>query len=144
VTPIQQAIVEEARSWLGTPWHHMGRVKGAGVDCAMLLAEVYQAVGLIPRVDPEPYPMDWALHRGEQRFLEWVEKFGVKVEGDPQPGDVLLYQYGRCVSHAAICVEWPGTVIHAYLLARCVTMNGAHDGDMAGRLVGAWRIGGQQ
>ena len=31
-----------ARSWLGTPYHHMGRVKGAGVDCAMFPLEVYR------------------------------------------------------------------------------------------------------
>jgi cell wall-associated NlpC family hydrolase len=32
---IRAAVVAEARSWLGTPFHHQGRVKAAGVDCAM-------------------------------------------------------------------------------------------------------------
>ena len=44
---IRQSIVAEALSWEGTPYHHHGRIKGVGVDCAMILAEVYHAVGLL-------------------------------------------------------------------------------------------------
>jgi len=33
--PRRLAVTEEARVWLGTPYHHMGRVKGAGTDCLM-------------------------------------------------------------------------------------------------------------
>jgi len=28
----RQAIIAEARSWIGTPYLHHGRVKGVGVD----------------------------------------------------------------------------------------------------------------
>ena len=35
------AVVAEARSWIGTPYHHAADVKGHGVDCAMLLIRVY-------------------------------------------------------------------------------------------------------
>jgi len=31
-----QSLIDEARTWLGTPYHHQPRVKGVGVDCAML------------------------------------------------------------------------------------------------------------
>lgn len=64
-------IVSEARSWLGTPWHHMGdehavAIKGVCVDCAMLLVEVFKAAGLVPLgFDPRPYSMQWHLHRDE-------------------------------------------------------------------------------
>ena len=30
------AVVKEAESWIGTPFHHAARVKGAGIDCLML------------------------------------------------------------------------------------------------------------
>jgi len=30
---LRKQIVEEAHSWLGTPYHHFAMVKGAGVDC---------------------------------------------------------------------------------------------------------------
>jgi cell wall-associated NlpC family hydrolase len=34
------AVVAEARTWIKTPWRHMADIKGAGVDCAMLLVRV--------------------------------------------------------------------------------------------------------
>ncbi len=33
-------IVDEARSWIGTPFHHQARQKGVGVDCAGLIIGV--------------------------------------------------------------------------------------------------------
>ncbi|MGH7053678.1 MAG: hypothetical protein ACREFA_07660, partial [Stellaceae bacterium] len=43
-------VVAEAESWIGTPFHHEAAVRGAGVDCLNLLAEVYCAAGFIPRI----------------------------------------------------------------------------------------------
>jgi cell wall-associated NlpC family hydrolase len=142
MTPEQQtAVVVEARSWLNTPWHHMARVKGHGVDCAMFLAEVYERAGLVPHLEPEYYPQQWYLHRSEEVFLQWVEKFASGVD-DPQPGDVALYNYGRCVSHGAIIVEWPNAVIHAFSPAGRVVMSHAFEGEMERRFVGVWRLRG--
>lgn len=107
----RRAVIEEARSWLNTPYHATGRVKGAGVDCSMLPAEVYFACGVIPRIEIEPYPQQWNLHRGRERLLEAIEPYAREV-ADPLPADLALYRNGRCVSHAAIIVDWP-TVIHA-------------------------------
>lgn len=110
----REAVVQETLSWLNTPYHHMGRVKGAGTDCGMLLAEVFKNAGLIPRLDIEYYPIDWHLHRGKERYLGWVKKYAVEVEREPLPGDIILYQWGRCISHGAIVIDWP-IVIHAYI-----------------------------
>lgn len=132
-------IVDEARTWLGTPYHHQGRIKGVGVDCAMLLAECYHACGLVPYIDPTPYPPDWHLHRSEERYLSWVEDYADPVE-TPAPGDVVLYQFGRCISHGGIVVAWP-TIIHAYLGEGCVLADG-EKGALAGRLAGFWRVRG--
>jgi cell wall-associated NlpC family hydrolase len=66
------AVVAEARSWLRTPYHHMGRVKGAGVDCATLLAEIYARAGMIAPVTIPFYPPDWHLHREAERYLGFV------------------------------------------------------------------------
>lgn len=125
------AVVAEARTWLGTPYHHQGRIKGQGVDCAMLLLEVYHACGLVPYVDPRPYPPDWHLHRGQERYLEHVLQHAHAVD-QPRPGDIALYQFGRCVSHGAIVAEWP-QIIHSYVREGCVLANG-ETGKMAGRL----------
>jgi cell wall-associated NlpC family hydrolase len=62
------AVIEEAREWLRTPYHHMARVKGAGADCLTLLAEVYERAGVTPRVEVPFYPPDWNLHRDAERY----------------------------------------------------------------------------
>jgi len=138
-TETQERIVAEARKWLGTPYHHQADVIGAGCDCAMLLARVYHAVGLIPAVDPRPYPRDWHLHRDEERYLGWVKQYCRPVKGEPKPGDLVLYRVGRCYSHGAIVVEWP-MIIHAYMDERAVVLGRYDAGRLAGRDWQAWRV----
>lgn len=106
-------VIAEAYTWLKTPYHHQGRIKGVGVDCAMLLCEVYEAVAVIPHIDPRPYPPDWHLHRDCERYLGWLEQYGRQV-AEPQPGDVIVWRFGRCFSHGAILCEG-GDIIHSYL-----------------------------
>ena len=106
-----QKVAEIAKLWLGTPYHHMGRIKGVGVDCAMLPAEVYSAVGLIPRFEVGYYPMDWAQHRNEERFMGQVLEYAHKVE-EPLHGDLVLFRIGRVFNHSGIVVSWP-QIIHA-------------------------------
>lgn len=110
----RMAVVDEALSWLGTPYHHLGRVKGAGTDCGQFLACVYDAAGVIesPEV-PLDYPHDWHLHRGEERYLGAVLRYAKPVEY-PAPGDIAVFKYGRCISHGGIVVLWP-IMIHSYL-----------------------------
>jgi hypothetical protein len=59
--PRRLVVVEEARGWLGSPYHHMGRVKGAGTDCLMMLVEVYEAAGVVPHIEVPFYSADWNL-----------------------------------------------------------------------------------
>lgn len=131
------AVVCEAYTWLGTPYHHQARVKGVGVDCAMILADVYHACGLIPDIDPRPYPADWHLHRDEERYLGWIKQYTHQVDV-PKPGDIALYKFGRCVSHGAIVVEWP-LILHSYI-GEGVLLSDGQEGMMAGRLHGFYSI----
>ena len=112
------AVVAEAMTWLGTPFHHQGRVKGGGVDCAMILAEVYERCGLVAPVDAGYYPPDWHLHRDAERYLERLFALAREIAGpplgpEPLPGDVAVFQFGRTFSHGAIVIDWP-RLIHAY------------------------------
>jgi hypothetical protein len=56
----RQAVIAEARSWIGTPFHDRARVKGAGVDCLQLLIASYHAAGLLPDLRPD-YPVRFFL-----------------------------------------------------------------------------------
>jgi cell wall-associated NlpC family hydrolase len=117
------AVVAEAGSWIGTPWHHMADKKGAGIDCAMLLVRCFCDTGLVPAFDPRPYPRDWMMHQAVERLLGNVlDAGGVEVE-TPQPGDIVLWRVGLCLSHAGIVSRIDGQsvfVIHAYAKARQV------------------------
>ncbi len=106
------AVVAEARTWINTPYHHRGRVKGAGTDCAMILCAVFERAGVTPRVEVEHYPPDWHLHRGVERYLGKLLEHGLQIDGPPLPADIAVFRFGRCFSHGAIVVEWP-LVIHA-------------------------------
>jgi cell wall-associated NlpC family hydrolase len=128
----RRAVVAEALTWLGTPYHHLGDVKGAGVDCAMLLVRVYADLGLIPDFDPRPYPTDWHLHRSEERYLGHVLAHAREV-ARPRPGDLALWRYGRCFSHSAIVIRWP-RVLHAFVREGCVLADG-EKAPFAGRAV---------
>ena len=66
----RKAVIAEAETWLGTPYHHMARVKGVGCDCLTLLAAVYYSAEVIPAIDIPYYPPDWHLHRTAERYLD--------------------------------------------------------------------------
>lgn len=137
----REAVLAEARSWLRTPYHHHEHIKGAGVDCAFLLIEVYAAAGMIEWFDPGYYPQDVMLHRGDETYLAWLEKYGHEVE-TPQPGDAAVWQFGRSYSHGAIVLAWP-QIIHAYRTQGCVLGEGGQ-GDLAGRKVKFYSLWGNQ
>ena len=108
-------IVEEAKSWIGTPYISNGMIKGprGGTDCAMFLVGVYSNIGLIPReFDPRPYPPQWHVHRNEEKYLGYVLQFVKEIEGLPKPGDLAMFKIGQVFAHGAIVIEWPN-VIHA-------------------------------
>jgi len=115
----RQRVVAEAATWLRTPYHHMGRIKHGGTDCLMLLAEVYEAVGVIPHVDVPFYPPDWNLHRDAERYLQGLMRYAREIDGPPQSGDVAVFKFGRCFAHGAIILSWP-RLIHAWFNAGVV------------------------
>lgn len=139
-TEQRAAVVAEAMSWLGTPYHHMGRVKAAGVDCAMLPAEVYAACGLITPVQVSFYPMDWHLHRGGERYLAQVLDYAQPTE-HPGAGDFVLWRFGRCLAHGAIVTQWPH-IIHA-VNGQGVVLGSVEDDWLRGRERRAFTLWGQ-
>ena len=108
------AIVREARSWVRTPYHPQGDIKGIGVDCGMLLVRAFVDAGLCEPFDPRPYADDWYLHRGEERYLGFIFD-RTKEVADPLPGDVMVFRYGRCYAHGGIVTAArPLTIVHAF------------------------------
>jgi cell wall-associated NlpC family hydrolase len=136
-TEARQRVIDAARSWIGTPFHHVAGRKGVGVDCAHFLARVYEEAGVIPPVQIDYYPPQWYLHREEEKFISYVERCGGREipEFKVQQGDTVLYRIGRCYAHGAIIVSWPREIIHAYISVGRVTAFGGRDSDLAGKPV---------
>jgi hypothetical protein len=104
---------------------------------------VYESLGLVDEVRLEPYNTQWFLHRTEELFLAGVAGYCHRVGGllaAVEPGDILLYRYGRAVSHGAIAVG-DDLVVHAVRQLARVTLEECGPGSpLSGRLDSVWRI----
>jgi cell wall-associated NlpC family hydrolase len=134
----REAVASEAMTWINTPYHHHGRIKGVGVDCAQLLCAVYEACGLVEPVDPGMYAIDWHLHHSEEQFSGWMRKYAA-LQLDRALlglGDVVLFKYGRTFSHGSIYVG-DGLFVHSYV-NRGVMLSRAHEDPLNGRDMQHW------
>jgi len=141
-------VVTEARKWLGTPYHSGARIQGVGVDCGQLLIASFEAAGLISpgECSPGVYSPEWHLHRSEEKYLAWVQKYCDLIDGDPLPGDIAVFQFGRCISHAGIVTKWP-LIIQACVDIGVIESNVNEalllDSKGASRLRGVYRLRGE-
>ena len=137
----RRRVVAQAFRWLGTPYHDHAKLLGVGVDCGQLLLAVYADAGLIPPTDSGPYSPDWHLHRSEEKYLAWVETWCVRTSA-PLPGDVALFQFGRCVSHGGIIVSAPSDmhIIHAFKGEGVRLEEVAPNHRLFDRLAGYWTL----
>lgn len=112
---IGDKIAQASLGWLGTPHINMARVKGRGVDCGMLLIASLEDSGAVARgsIPIKPYSNEWHLHHSDEWFLHYVQTYCDKVE-TMEPGDFLLYQFGRCISHGGVYIGH-GQICHAVI-----------------------------
>lgn len=126
-------IVRAAKEWIGTPYHHHGRVKNAGADCAMFPLSVYQECGVLPAdYQPPEYSVQWHLHRTEELYLKEINQFVNEIAGPPAPADFVVFRFGRTYSHGGIVIDWP-IIIHAYIPHGVLLSNALRDGELLGR-----------
>ena len=101
-------ILIAARSFLGTPFRHQGRIPGLALDCAGLVVSVAKEIGAdyIDRPGYSRNPSGGLLESAldDQPCLERVT--------DRQPGDVLLMRFSGEPQHLAIFTG--ENIIHSY------------------------------
>lgn len=131
----RERFIAEARSWLGTPYQHQGRLKGVGVDCIGLLVGVAHALGL-SSADMRDYGRrpDGRLRPLLEEHLEAVPTI------DAQGGDVVLFAWASVPIHVGILTA-ADHVIHAYLPNRMV-VESRIDEKMRAQIVSAYHIPG--
>ena len=105
---MNEDVVIEARTWLGTPWHHHQKCKHYGCDCVGLLMGVADNTG-VPRGEVANYyrtPVEDSLYQ------ELKSRYSEIREEEIEPGDIVLFEINRLPRHVAI-ISYNGYMIHA-------------------------------
>lgn len=120
---MRQAIVAEARTWIGTPWQHQQSCKGIGCDCIGLISGVGRELGFEsakafrsdPRFKGYGRTPDTAMIKAAiAEYLDPVD--------EAQAGDVLFMNHERQpIPHHFGIYAGNDYLIHAYAQARKVT-----------------------
>ncbi len=138
-------IVQEAREWIGTPFHRGQSVKGLGCDCGGLCAGVLRNVGALTPAEASEVTseapivvQDGLLAARIVRFLEPVPFSDPLGFGQGLPGDVLLFRIGETAQHLGIG-SGEGTMIHALMTLEVVAECTLSDG-WRKRIAGVYRL----
>jgi NlpC/P60 family putative phage cell wall peptidase len=134
-----EAIVREARAWIGTPYRHGAAVKGVGCDCLGLVLGVrYACSG--ERLTLPAYAPDWAEASGQELLQEACDRV-LCPGGAPadRAGLILLFRWrpARPAGHLAIA-SGEGSLIHAH--ARAAVAEIPFGFGLRRRLVAAYRF----
>src|SRR5579859_1647384 len=77
---LRAEVVAEARTWIRTPYHKRGLLKGVGVDCGMLPYAVLRKFELIPEIKDLPTLEDgWFCNTTDQRYARLIERYFRKL-----------------------------------------------------------------
>jgi cell wall-associated NlpC family hydrolase len=127
----RDAILAEARSWLGTPFQHQARVKGRGVDCAGVVVATALALGL-DVTDLAGY----SRTPDGQSLKAELDRQAVQVS-EALPGDIYLMRFEREPQHLAFATDVG--VLHAFSSARKVVEHSL-DATWSARIVAVYRF----
>jgi NlpC/P60 family putative phage cell wall peptidase len=108
-------IVEAARAWIGTPYHHQASRRGIGTDCLGLVRGVWRDIYGSDAETPPAYSRDWAESGGQETMLDAASRHLQRILlTDVEPGDVVVFRLrpGVVAKHAAIIAS-ASTLIHA-------------------------------
>lgn len=143
-------IITCARSYLGTRFHHQGRLKKTahskgGIDCLGLLAGVAaelqlrgkngEMLALFDRSDYSHQPDTAELRRRLDRLLIAIPHEQMRA------GDIALFEIDGMAQHMGIITDYAGGtgLIHAYAPARAVVEH-ALDACWRDKIAGLYRL----
>lgn len=130
---IQKSIIQEARSWTGTKFHHQGRVKKSsvslgGCDCLGLVMGVAKTLDLkdmygvnIVDLDEKNYP---SSPNGKYLYIKLTQHFKEKNVSDIAAGDIALFSFVKNPQHLAIIGERCYGAANHYTLIHSYSVNG--------------------
>lgn len=119
-------IVSQARTWLGTPFHHQARLKGKGCDCLGLIVGVVDELGLEDRNGMKLAAYDEVTYSKEPDGAYLIQKLTGLLEEVPiaeaRAGDLALFKVRENPQHLAILSDYEGALgmIHSFAPSRRV------------------------
>lgn len=119
-------IIAQARTWLGTPFHHQARLKGKGCDCLGLVVGVVDELGLKDASGVALAAYDEVTYSRQPDGAYLTEKLtGLLAEvpvAEARAGDLALFKVRENPQHLAILTDYEGTLgmIHCFAPARKV------------------------
>lgn len=131
---IKTQIVKQARTWLGTPFIHQGRVKGKGCDCLGLIIGVGKECGVKINNKPiDEYDNTTYSKLPDGNFLkaQLNNILNKKPRSGAKPGDIFLMNFGGNPQHLGIFSDYPNSpamaIIHCYSQAGKVVEHRLND-----------------
>lgn len=111
---LNDRVIEIARSWIGTPYHHQASRKAVGCDCLGLVRGVYRELYGREAEKPPAYDPSWAEISFREDLLGAAERH-LKRCDSPQPGGVIVFRmFDRSAAkHCAIAAS-ATRMIHSY------------------------------
>lgn len=97
-------IVEVARSYLGTPFAHQGRMPGVGLDCAGVVIAIARELGMVaPDFDITGY----GRTPDGKSLVGWCREHMTEIpKAEMRPGDVLCVAWENIPHHLAVLVDY--------------------------------------
>ena len=136
---LNEIIIEEARSWIGVRYEHRGITK-QGCDCGGLIIGILRALGYMKNYKIRRYPNDWNLHVLAGNVMkEEVDKITKVINGAVEVGDLILFNFGKCVSHVGIVIE-DNLFIHTHSKGKKCLVSSRVNSPWAKRIVGYRRL----
>lgn len=121
-TETRARVIEEARTWIGTPYRHQASCKAVGSDCLGLIRGIWRHLfGEEPEILPA-YSSDWAEAGGQEALLEAAGRHMTACPfGAAEPGDMLVFRWRPHLPAKHVGILMPGNrLCHAYQAAGAV------------------------
>lgn len=90
---LEKKLIDEAMSWIGTPYKYAGSEKGKGTDCSGMILKIFEDVA------------ETKIPRNSGKQAEFCVKLKKK---EVRPGDLVFFATGRdpsVISHVGIMID---------------------------------------
>lgn len=120
-----------AKTWIGTPFMHQGRMKGIGADCIGLIIGIARELNIVSCTDTPLIALDtlnYPTHPNGRELKNILDQYLSK--SDIAEGRLALLQFDSTPQHLGIITEHPYYefgIIHADISKRQVVEHGLTD-----------------